>query len=353
MRRATPRRSGEEGSAESWVAAVRSIRTPVIVHGVDLGPALVGRVSELAARWMPSKIRAVTSIRALLRRLRPAGVLLADEYHRQDWLTAARAEGVPIAAIQHGMIYRGHNGYIHRERPDSLALPDRTYVFGEWERDVLVQASVYRDDEVRVSGSPRLDLAEAAPDADAAALRAELGVRPGRPAGRAVRDLRAGVSAVPHPVRARSTAGPAVAQCPPGREAASRREGPWPVRGGRRGSGRRPRVRAAARERRPAHRPVPPAAGRGRPPRHPLHGPHGGGRGRHAQPARRHARVVRPAGLRRGGRGHAGPQRRGLPRGPGCARRHHAAGPQRVPGPSLPRRPASERLRDDLLEWLA
>ena len=168
----------ESGSTESWVASVEAIRTPVIVHGVDLGPALVGRVSQLAARWMPSKVRGVTSIRALLRRLRPAGVLLADEYHRQDWLTAARAESVPVVAIQHGMIYRGHNGYVHRERPDTLALPDRTYVFGEWERDVLVQASVYRDDEVRVSGSPRLDLATEAPDADAAALRAELGVRP-------------------------------------------------------------------------------------------------------------------------------------------------------------------------------
>ncbi|MDF2735267.1 MAG: hypothetical protein K0S97_1890 [Chloroflexota bacterium] len=169
----------EAGSAESWIAIVGAIRTPVVVHGVDLGPGLTGRVSQLAARWMPSKVRAVTSIRALLRRLRPAGVLLADEYHRQDWLTAARAENVPVAAIQHGMIYRGHNGYVHRERPETLALPDRTYVFGEWERDVLVHASVYRDDEVRVSGSPRLDLAEAAPDADAAALRAELGVRPG------------------------------------------------------------------------------------------------------------------------------------------------------------------------------
>ncbi len=164
---------------ESWVASVRAIHTPVLVHGVDLGPALVARVSELAARWMPSKVRAVTSIRALLRTLRPAGVLLADEYHRQDWLTAARAEGVPLAAIQHGMIYRGHNGYVHRERPDSLALPDRTYVFGDWERAVLTDGSVYRDDEVRVSGSPRLDLVEAAPDPDVAGLRAELGVRPG------------------------------------------------------------------------------------------------------------------------------------------------------------------------------
>jgi hypothetical protein len=109
-------------------------------------------------------------------------VLLADEYHRQDWLTAARAERIKVVAIQHGMIYGGHNGYIHRDRPASLALPDRTYVFGEWERDLLLERSVYRDDEVRVSGSPRLDLVTD-PDpetaaADAAALRAELGVRP-------------------------------------------------------------------------------------------------------------------------------------------------------------------------------
>jgi hypothetical protein len=164
---------------ERWAAIVREISTPVLVHGVDLGPALVGRVAALAARWMPAKIRSVANIRALLRRMEPAGILLADEYHRQDWLTAARAEGVPVAAVQHGMIYRGHNGYVHRDRPPSLALPDRTYVFGDWEREVLIDCSVYRDDEVRVSGSPRLDLVEASPDIDAAGLRAELGVRSG------------------------------------------------------------------------------------------------------------------------------------------------------------------------------
>jgi hypothetical protein len=166
-------------TADAWVADIQAIRTTVMVEGVDLGPALVGRVAALAERWMPAKTRAVGNIRALLRRLKPAGVLLADEYHRQDWLAAARAEGVPVTAVQHGMIYRGHNGYVHRDRPPSLALPDRTYVFGDWERDVLVESSVYRDDEVRVSGSPRLDLVKEAPAIDAAGLREELGVQPG------------------------------------------------------------------------------------------------------------------------------------------------------------------------------
>ncbi len=162
-----------------WAAAVRAIGTPVIVRGVDLGPALVDHIADLAAATMPRKVRAVATIRRLLRRLRPAGVLLADEYHRQDWLAAARAEGVPVAAVQHGMIYARHNGYIHRSRPDSLVLADRTYAFGEWERELLIERSVYRPDEVEVSGSPRLDLVTRAPDIDAAGLRADLGVRPG------------------------------------------------------------------------------------------------------------------------------------------------------------------------------
>jgi hypothetical protein len=51
-------------------------------------------------------------------------------------------------------------------------------VFGQWERTRLVHDSVYRDDEVVVAGSPRLDLYRAeAVDRDA--VRAECGVAPG------------------------------------------------------------------------------------------------------------------------------------------------------------------------------
>jgi hypothetical protein len=81
-------------------------------------------------------------------------------------------------AVQHGIIYRWHSGYVHRDRPPELRFADRTYVFGEWERRLLTAVSVYRDDEVRVGGSPRLDLV--LPDAsDRDAVRAELGVAAG------------------------------------------------------------------------------------------------------------------------------------------------------------------------------
>ena len=59
--------------------------------------------------------------------------------------------------------------------PDNLHLVDRTYVFGRWEHDRLVGDSVYREDEVVVAGSPRLEMY--APSAsDRADVRRELGI---------------------------------------------------------------------------------------------------------------------------------------------------------------------------------
>lgn len=154
------------------------LTAPLVVSGVDLAPALAARVSAQARSLLASRAISIWRIRRLIARLKPAGLLLADEYHRQDWLAAARAERVPTVAVQHGLIYRWHNGYIHRSRPAALRLPQRTYVFGRWERRLLTSESVYRDDEVLVGGSPRLDLISPGP-VDREAVRAELGVAPG------------------------------------------------------------------------------------------------------------------------------------------------------------------------------
>ena len=170
----------DDFDAQAGAVADRIAATdvPVTVSGVDLGPALADCVATEARQSLAGQFRGAHRVRRLLQRLRPAAVLLADEYHRQTWLSAAHAEGIRTVAVQHGMIYRLHNGYIHRSRPDTLRLPARTYVFGQWERDVLVGSSVYREDEVRVGGSPRLDLVAPGRN-DRDAVRSELGVAPG------------------------------------------------------------------------------------------------------------------------------------------------------------------------------
>ncbi|HET7473000.1 MAG TPA: hypothetical protein VFJ71_07735, partial [Candidatus Limnocylindrales bacterium] len=146
------------------------------VAGLDLAPLLAVTVAREAARWLPNMDASIERIERFLRRLRPRAILLADEYHRQDWMVAAGRAGIPVAAVQHGMIYAHHNGYIHDDRPPTLRLPDRTYVFGRWERDLLVERSVYRPEEVVVGGSPRIDMV-GRHVGDSAQVRRELGVR--------------------------------------------------------------------------------------------------------------------------------------------------------------------------------
>lgn len=168
------RKRARERAAEV-ANAVAAMTTPLVVAGVDLGPELARAIAARTPSVITRSLVDVARIRHFLRKLRPSALLIADEYHRQDWLAAAGAEGVRTAAIQHGVIYRWHNGYMHRDRPDSLRLPDRTYVYGRWERDLLTTKSVYRDDEVRVGGSPRLDLAT--PETvEREAVRRELGI---------------------------------------------------------------------------------------------------------------------------------------------------------------------------------
>jgi len=164
-------------AADAVAESVGRIDRPMVVDGVDLGPIMTARAVEQARRTMKRMSVTVGRIRRLLRTLHPAGILLTVEYNRPEWLAAARCEGIPVAALQHGIIHRGHGGYAFRSRPAQLTLPERTYVFGGWERDVLVQSSAFREHEVIVSGSPRLDLVQPG-EADGNQVRAELGVDP-------------------------------------------------------------------------------------------------------------------------------------------------------------------------------
>ncbi len=179
---------GDLPDAVAWANAIAAglagRRAPLEVGGIDLGPALLAELIRATRSTLPARLRDLARARRLLAELRPAGILLANEYGRPEWIAAGRLEGVPTAAVQHGIIHRWHPGYLHRTRPASLPLVDRTYLFGDWERRLLTEASVYRPEELVVVGSPRLDLVayDRSPGERAevrAAVRAELGVAPG------------------------------------------------------------------------------------------------------------------------------------------------------------------------------
>lgn len=169
---------------EAAAVRVAAITAPLVVGGVDLGPLVRAELVSGIRGALAGRLRDLPRMRRLLRHLHPAGILLVNEYGRPEWLVAARSEGIPSAAVQHGIIHRFHVGYRYPARPRELMLPTRTYVFGDYEARLLTAESAYRPNEVVVAGSPRLDLVPPMPGlarrfADRDAVRRELGVADG------------------------------------------------------------------------------------------------------------------------------------------------------------------------------
>ena len=153
---------------------------PLPVDGLDLGPWLGAALREYLEHGLLAELRNELRIRRFLAALRPSALLTINEYSRPEWIAEASRAGIPVVAVQHGIIHPRHAGYILPTR-DGLPLAGRTYLFGSYEADLLTGSSVYRPDEVSVAGAPRLDRVRTAAPAGAPRnrIRAELGVQPG------------------------------------------------------------------------------------------------------------------------------------------------------------------------------
>jgi hypothetical protein len=153
---------------------LRQGSTALAIAGADLGPVARAMLARDATTILPGRFEARGKIRRLLRESGASAVVLAYEYGRPEWIAAAHDAGVPVAAVQHGAITPWHPGYAFSTRTAAMPIADRTFVYGRWERDLLVERSVYRDEEVVVAGAPRLDLVPPASQREREATRREL-----------------------------------------------------------------------------------------------------------------------------------------------------------------------------------
>jgi hypothetical protein len=175
-------------NAEQAVAAIAPAilalrRMPLDAGGLDLGPAFVDALAAAATRIVRADVQMLPRIELLIGEIAPRAILLAQEGIRTPWLMAGVRTGVPVFAVQHGILYPSHPGYAPARHP-RLVLPQRTFVYGDAEREMLVGRGVYLPEEVVVTGSPRLDLDKspvgaAAAEAERAAIRRQLGVANG------------------------------------------------------------------------------------------------------------------------------------------------------------------------------
>jgi hypothetical protein len=169
--------SDRDAAAAAGAAMADRIRqgaTALAIAGADLGPVARAMLARDATTILPGRFEARGKIRRLLEESGASAVVLAYEYGRPEWIAAAHDADVPVAAVQHGAITPWHPGYTFPARSGAMPIADRTFVYGRWERDLLVERSVYRDEEVVVAGAPRLDLVAPASQREREATRREL-----------------------------------------------------------------------------------------------------------------------------------------------------------------------------------
>ena len=100
---------------------------------------------------------------------KPDLILLVNEYGQFEraLIIAGKLKGVPVLAVQHGVIHPAHKGYMYATDEISpvgsvkspyCPIPDKTAVYGIYHKDILTKVSAYPVDSVVVTGQPRYDI---------------------------------------------------------------------------------------------------------------------------------------------------------------------------------------------------
>ena len=100
---------------------------------------------------------------------KPDLILLLNEYGRFEraLVIAGKLKGIPVLAVQHGVIHPTHKGYMYTKDEISsdrsvkspyCPIPDITAVYGTYHKDLLTKVSAYPGDSVVVTGQPRYDV---------------------------------------------------------------------------------------------------------------------------------------------------------------------------------------------------
>jgi hypothetical protein len=150
------------------------LRAHAVIRGCDCWPLVRDQLAGIALLQFPWSARAMDEAAAALDALEPAAAVTYAE--AGGWGRAlaleCRRRRVPLAALQHGFIYRHWLNYRHEEdetRPDAInasdagyPFPASTLVFDERTADYLVAAGRFPPATLQITGSARLDEMRAA-----------------------------------------------------------------------------------------------------------------------------------------------------------------------------------------------
>ena len=104
-------------------------------------------------------LRLKTSQRLLLS-ITPKVVVLTCEYCsiNKQLSYLSRIYGIPVVALQHGIFTERESNYIFQDEYMQKVIPDITCVFGKYFSMLLTEKSIYKSNQVMVTGNPRYDI---------------------------------------------------------------------------------------------------------------------------------------------------------------------------------------------------
>jgi hypothetical protein len=176
--RDTLRAAGQARDAWRLLRGSPGMREAFSHRGVAFEDLAAPDLAATLLLQLPWAVRSYEEVAAVLRALKPAALVLYAE--SSGWgraaLAACRAASVPTVAVQHGIIYPKYYSYRHGPGEEDCPRPDRTAVFGEAARRLLVEMGGYEPRSLVVTGSPKFDdLLASARGRDRGRTRARLG----------------------------------------------------------------------------------------------------------------------------------------------------------------------------------
>ena len=146
---------------------------PGDVLGIPMAELLSDRLPVLFGTRLADAILAMETCSEALARLRPKCVYIVDAYDLwgRSIVVAARRAGIRSLEVQHGIIQRHHDGYLHlpgeisadhRQQSPFSPIPERVLVHGEISRDALTVDYGFPASSVVITGSPQVERIRAA-----------------------------------------------------------------------------------------------------------------------------------------------------------------------------------------------
>lgn len=155
---------------KNWDRLAESERLEQLMcfDGVNYKEVIMPELSLYFHILYPHLVKYIQMARKMIKSEKPDLIILLNEFFwwERSLLIAAKMEGVPTIALQHGVIHPNHNSYFYTKedidprgdfRAPFCPLPDITLVYGPHYKDILTKHSSYPTNSVVATGQPRYD----------------------------------------------------------------------------------------------------------------------------------------------------------------------------------------------------